>query len=221
MTPTDEEIFELLIREGLLTVHTTMPGEIVSYDPTQRRCTVQPHFKRVWEDGAAEPINPIENVPVVFPGGGGFKITWPLRKGDGVKIDFSERSLDIWLSKGGLVDPADDRLFDLTDAIVTPSLEDFVNTSGGASEDLTLEHEGGTKIRMTPAGKVAIENGAGAELLTQLSDGLAQLRKVCSTLSGSVTPTAAGPAPLSSAGQFVSMALEIAQIKALVDTLKE
>jgi hypothetical protein len=99
---------------------------VTSYDAGKRRASVQPLIRRGYLDEAGkrqtELLPIVNNVPVVFLGSGGARIKFPVRPGDTVLLLFAEASLDLWLAKGGEVDPGDDRRFSLSDGIAIPGL---------------------------------------------------------------------------------------------------
>ncbi len=103
-------------------IHTSMPGVIVSYNPTTMTAVVQPALQgiRTLMDGTRQPvtISPIQDVPVHFPGGGGHIFTFPVQRGDECLIMFSERSIDNWHQHGGVQQPSDWRMHDINDAFV-------------------------------------------------------------------------------------------------------
>lgn len=49
----------------------------------------------------------------------------PVAVGDTGLLIFSDRSLDVWLATGGIVDPGDDRRHALSDAVFVPGLRPF------------------------------------------------------------------------------------------------
>jgi hypothetical protein len=112
------------IEGRLFDVHTGLPARVVSFDPSTQRADVQPLLQRVMVDEDENPttvtIPVITNVPIQYPSGAGWSITWPLAPGDIVYLTFSERSLDEWLvaPPGNLVTPAQARKFDLSDAVI-------------------------------------------------------------------------------------------------------
>ncbi len=56
------------------------------------------------------------NVPVYFPSGGGFTLTFPIAKGDECIVLFNDRNIDDWVTHGAGLPPATGRLHDLSDA---------------------------------------------------------------------------------------------------------
>jgi hypothetical protein len=132
-----------LFTNKLKDLHTALPGRVEAYDKATQKANIKPLIKSDYFDDQdvriIESLPVITNVPVVFPGAGDFRITFPINKGDTVLIIFSEGSLDKWLSKGGEVDPAIYSRHELTDAIAIPGLRDFVNTTASHETAMVLE----------------------------------------------------------------------------------
>ena len=59
---------------------------------------------------------------MVFPGGGGWSITFPVSKGDEALVVFASRCIDDWWQSGGVGIQPDLRMHDLSDgfAIIGP-----------------------------------------------------------------------------------------------------
>lgn len=55
----------------------------------------------------------------------GASLVLPVAKGDTGLLIFCDSSLDVWLARGGLVDPLDDRHHSLSDAVFIPGLRPF------------------------------------------------------------------------------------------------
>jgi hypothetical protein len=116
------------IRESLdyyfTMVHTSLPGVVSEYNASTRRAIVQPSLKRRAGNKEYVPLPLLVDVPVIFPGTKKWTIHFPLEKGDGVAVYFSERSLDVWKDMGqdDIEDP-DPRRFDLCDAYCVPGLQ--------------------------------------------------------------------------------------------------
>lgn len=109
------------IKAALLDVHTALPGIIINFDPDTRTATVQPAIKRFFlhpETGEQVPTNlpPCVDVPVYFPSGGGFELTFPVTAGDHCLLIFAERCIDAWFATGKPSEPDDYRQHDLSDA---------------------------------------------------------------------------------------------------------
>jgi hypothetical protein len=125
-TPTLAEVIGDAIDFRLRNTHVMLPGKVLDYDSGSQTATVMPLLKSPVVDryGFVQTISkpPISHVPVVFPGGGGFRLTFPIQANDTVSLIFSDQSLDLWKSYGGEVDPIDLRIHDIGDCIAFPGL---------------------------------------------------------------------------------------------------
>jgi hypothetical protein len=224
--PSLEDVILLAVRSELAKVQTSIPGRILTYDREKQRAQIQTSIRGRYENPETEELEsylppPIPNVPVQFPSGGGFSITWPLKKNDDVRLAFCSRSIDEWLTSGSADnEPTDLRRFDLTDAVAIPGIRSFRNSLDGTEDNaLVLQHESGIKIRVLDNGRITIENSSG-ELLEQISAGLGELATLCTDLGSSVTATAGGPQPLSNAALFIATGQRVNVLKSIVDALK-
>lgn len=114
-----------LVRAEVARVRTCIPAQVVDYNHTTQRATVQICVRYAYrnEDGeVVQERNPtLGDVPVMFPGGSGYAVTFPLSAGDEVLLLVSERSIDEYLQTGARdCTPRDLRRFSLTDAVVLP-----------------------------------------------------------------------------------------------------
>ncbi len=168
-------------------IHTCLPGKVESFDFRTRKASIKPLIKRPYLDGNPQALPVIPGVPVLFPWGGTGSLTFPMQRGDTGAIFFTERAMEVWLSRGGDAAPGDPRMFDITDAIFIPGLAPF-NVSGPAEdgESLLLKF-GAVKFRMN-GGKLAIGK-TGAELL----DIIDQLMGALITTTVPTVPAVAQP----------------------------
>lgn len=169
------EIINNAIWSNLNNLHTALPGIVKAYDPTTNKATIQPALNKAFLSGEM-PMPILENVPIMFPGGTDFNITYPINVNDYVLLIFVERSIDLWLSVGGQVTPRDPRKFDISDAIAIPGLQPFNSDfSERNNEDFTINYAGSSiiigsdgAIQIKTSTTVAIGN-ATTELLNVVS----------------------------------------------------
>lgn len=166
-SPELTEILDRVQSAAASRVYVATPAKVERFDAAKRQIDAQPLIKDgyVDEDGVRQTeIRPvIPNVPVVYPTGGGFTVTWPLSIGDGVLLVFSRDSLDKWLAVGGMVDPNDDTKHNFVDAIAIPGLLDFQTAAGKAAV--------GTCIQIGSASGATFQGAAlGADLKTYLDN---------------------------------------------------
>ncbi len=125
-SPTLAEILNAL-RDGIMRdARVSLPGRVESFDAESNTADVQPMVKETVEndDGTTSQVSlPIlTGVPIMFPSGGGLRITFPIAKGDTVLLVFADRSIDAFLAQGAESSPADQRRHSLSDAVAIPSL---------------------------------------------------------------------------------------------------
>jgi hypothetical protein len=143
------DAIRLTVREILKMVHTGMPGRVVSFDSAKQTAKVQPAIKRIWI-GDDEDDDPVEaalpecpDVPVYFPGGGGYVLTFPVAPGDDCLLVFAERAIDFWWEKGGVQKPSEFRMHDLSDGFAfvgfRPKPNVVADFAVGACELRTLD----------------------------------------------------------------------------------
>lgn len=195
---TPPDIFRNSVLSVLSGVNTSLPGIIVDYDPSTNKATIQPALNKNYVSGV-KPMPILENVPVMFPGGSNFNITFPLKKGDYVLLIFVQRSMDLWLSVGGQVTPNDPRKFDISDAIAIPGLQpftgDFSNTSG-INFEISF---GGSKISISPTGEIQIKTDSTVAIGTTTTELLNIVSQLMTLLQGATVMGTAFGGPLNPA----------------------
>jgi len=121
---TTEELLELVLDHRLRGLHTSMPGQVQSYDAASQTADILPQLKRQIPDGdggfTVEDLPVLPGVPVCFPRGGGCFVSFPLQKGDFVLVVFAERAIGNWRQKGQASNPGDLRMHPLAGAQAIP-----------------------------------------------------------------------------------------------------
>lgn len=117
-----EDIYAVMryAMEGLRTeIQTSIPAIIQSFDPDKRTCTAQPaiRYQMTNYDNTKKwvtlPI--IVDIPVIFPSGGGYTLTFPIKQGDECLLVFASRCIDAWWYSSGVQNQDDIRFHDYSD----------------------------------------------------------------------------------------------------------
>ena len=219
LSPTLAEVIVKAIEARIFDLHTGLPARVLSYDPDSQSAEVQPLLNRVFLNADQEletlEIPPLKNVPVQYPAGNGWHISYRLAAGDVVYLTFAERSLDKWLDTAGVltVDPADSRKHDLSDAIAIPGIRTRSAAVPDPGDDLVLGKEDGSiEVRLSPtqiavnAGGTTIivrddgtvDLGDGATQAAVLGDALDTWLTTSLTVSTAFGPSGPSTIPLSS-----------------------
>lgn len=97
-----------LFRAGL---YVGRPCRVDAVDTAKGTVDVVPMLTDNYTDDSDETVNfalpIIPAIPVLFPEGGDFVDTWPIKKGDQGWILFADRSIDQWQQLGNKGDPVD------------------------------------------------------------------------------------------------------------------
>jgi hypothetical protein len=202
----------------LYDVHTAMPAKIVALKGNAM-CDIQPLLQRKYKDGSLKPLPVIQDVPVVHPRGADYWVKLPIAVGDTGLAVFSERSLDTWAQTGGMVDPADPRRHDLSDAVFIPGLYAKAAPLSGAAADMVL-HNGAAEITVKKPGKFKFAKVGGDEVLALLVQITDKLSTLSDTLSKDTTNTIFGPMKLNSFSQYTTLKTDIDELKTKLEALK-
>jgi hypothetical protein len=205
-TPTLEQVILDGVDSKLANLNVSMPAIITEYDPATQKCSVQPCIKRKYDDGTIVNLPIISNVPVAFPRAGKAFISLPIKKDHTVLLVVSQRSIDIWLGQGGVVEANDPRKHDLSDAVAIAGVYPFNDNANASANNLRIENDV-AQFDLLPNGKFIIKNkSSGQELLTLFEE-------LLDALLAAKTNTIYGPQPLVPPTLFTN-------IKTKLDTLK-
>lgn len=186
-TPTLEEVLRLALADTQSKLHVSLPGSIESYDVATQTATVKPLIKDSFiteeNEDVVEPLPVINNVPIVFPRGGGFFITFPLAKGDHVHLVFNERSIDKFQSsEGGDTDPVDIRMHNLSDAVAYVGFyPDSKALADAHANNMVLGKDGSTQIHIVD-GKIELGEEGSADKVSLDSRVQTELARIKSDL---------------------------------------
>lgn len=140
---------------------TAIPGIIQSYDATALTVQVQPAIQILYtgptQQSQFENLPVLPDVPVVFPRGGGYELTFPIQAGDECLIVFSSRCIDNWQTQGGIQNQYELRLHDLNDgfAIVGPWSQKTKISNVSTTTVQLRSDDGKTYAELNSKGKTA------------------------------------------------------------------
>jgi hypothetical protein len=167
-----------------------LAGFVDRIPPDLQLATVELALRETYEDAEGarrvQAIPTIPEVPVLWPGGGGYGLACPLAAGDTVLVVFVDRNVDAWMSSGALSTPADDRRHALTDAVAIPILRPRAKP---------LDHADASKLRLGQ-----LDGGGGSVYALVRVDKLeAELKTLKDAISNAVAvPNDGGAAALAS-----------------------
>lgn len=173
-------------------IWTAMPAIIQSVDLVKMTCVCQLAIQGRYEDQFGNikwaNIGVLQDVPIVFPSGGLFNITFPLVPGNEVLVVFASRCIDSWWQSGGFENkPMEYRMHDLSDGFAIPGIRSQPSVIDSISTtDLEIRNNGRTiYFSLGSDGKFGFK-GQSTDLKTVL-DTLNNDLKTFATACGSAT----------------------------------
>jgi len=177
-------------------IWTAIPGIVQAFDPVKQTCEVQPTIRFKITDPALqtyksptlvmdpsgqfawEQMPKLLDCPVVFPGGGGVTLTFPLAVGDEVLVVIASRCIDGWWQQGGIQNQALARMHDLSDGFVIPQVR--------SQKRIFTVSTNGAQLR-TDDGAVAVELNPTTKAVKVTTTGDAEVTAANIKLNGAVT----------------------------------
>lgn len=163
-------------------LRVALPGIIQSFDPASITAVVQPAIRYIERDNdgnkSTKDYPLLVDVPVVFPRGGGCTLTFPIKEGDECLVIFADRCIDFWWQSGGIQEPVDGRMHDLSDAFCIVGPQSQAKKISGISTT-------SAQLR-TDDGSAFIEVSAGGDI-TATTAGNATINAPEIILNGNVT----------------------------------
>lgn len=157
-------VLERVMTSALRAAWSTLPGIVQAVDFTKLTCTVQPAIREVQLGEEGERVNVdlplLVDVPLVYPQGGDWILTFPVKNGDECLVLFADRCIDAWWQSGGVQGQIEFRQHDLTDgfALVGVRSQPRVLDPVVDAECVQLRSEDGKNmISMSPDGVVSAQ----------------------------------------------------------------
>lgn len=148
-------------------MHTAFPGRIEKYDFTTQKAEVKPLIKHRYRNGDEQELPKISDVPVVFMRTLEAYVILPVKKGSTVLVICAERSMDNWLSQGGIASPGLTHQFSLSDAIAIPGLFPFTEASPVSADDVLEMRYKGVGVQITADGDVKVGGASFKKLVNE------------------------------------------------------
>jgi Phage protein Gp138 N-terminal domain len=150
--PTLAQILKQAIDNRLLDVHTALIAKIESYEAEKQLVDVAPVLRRNIQTGDGdwvyESLPVLCDVPVLFPRGSDFFISFPIQPGDFVQLIFNESGTEEWLSSKAPSIVCNQR-FSLEGAVAIPGVYPLNKTLSGAhAKNLVLGKDKGIQIHI-------------------------------------------------------------------------
>lgn len=188
------DIIQGHINKTLAQMYTTMPAKVEKVYKVENSTVVdvQP-LLNITSAGGVLKENILQEVPIVWPSGGGFRITCPIEVGDNVLLHFSMKGLSGWKNSQGKQPTTDTykRRFNKNDAFAVPSIHPFSEGKEVDNEAMSLGSDT-VEIRITKEGTIELGEGASEKLIlgdTFINNFLAHTHTYVDSVGTAATPT--------------------------------
>ena len=143
---------------------TALPAFVVSYNMDAGTIVAQPTVSLKYVNALNQTLTinlpPLPDVPVCFPHGGGFSLTFPIQLGDECLIIFASRCIDGWWAYSGIQQQVEPRMHDLSDgfAIMGPRSKPKAISQSGLSDSAVQlrKDDGSSYIQIDTSGDITI-----------------------------------------------------------------
>jgi Phage protein Gp138 N-terminal domain len=201
--PELREAIDAILADFRTSLHTSFPARVTRYDVAAQTVDVQPALRReepTGGDGESytfDPLPPLYGVPVLWPRGGGFAVTFPLAEGDWVLVHCAEQSTAPWRQRGqapsppGLNDP-----HGLNGCVAIPGwYPDVQRLAYVSPTDYELRRDNGeVLLRATPEGELELGGGFAEARLLAIAEKVEHELDAISTTLNSLIGGSSAPA---------------------------
>lgn len=171
-------------------IWTAFPAIVEGVNLGAMTCTCVPAIKGVAEDEnqniSFETMPVLLDVPIVFPSAGGFTLSLPIAAGDEVLVVIANRCIDSWWQNGGIQQPIEFRMHDLSDGFAIPGPRSQPRVASGLSSTNArlVNDSGSVYIEITPGGAINMKAPGDVTITGNLK------------VTGEVTAQSAGASPI-------------------------
>lgn len=186
---------------------TQLPARVTDVSEYQSKniISVVPVIDMLHSDGQINECPEIFNVPVINPSAGGGLLSFPIKVGDTVWVQFSMRGIDEWLEGNGeSVTETTMRCHDMSDAVAVIGMYTKTSHLQPDPNDVVLKFKGNSlrlkddgNVEIITKSKYSVTNDA-EELIAVLSDALAEI-------AASTVNTTYGITPLNNKSQILGI----------------
>ena len=188
--------FQALLAGHQAGIFTALPGIYQGAGKGNQTANVKAAIKGkvlnqsgAWEDREM-PL--LINLPICWPGGGGFQLTFPLASGDEGLIVFAQRCIDSWWQSGGVQSQAELRMHDISDGFFIPAMLSQSKAPSTAASTSTVQlrsADGATYIEVASGNVVNVHSAGGCNITGPVNITGAATITGALTLGGTISGT--------------------------------
>ncbi len=178
-TPGLTRVMRFALNQYMKSVNTSLPGLIETYDRGRRRADVRIAIPVVDTEGNQIDRGVVPNVPVVFPAGGGYSMTFPMRRDDPVLLVFCQRGIGGFKKAHAKAPPDGQGFFSQRDAVAIAGFGP-VGLTPVSEDGLSIQNDDGTTsividgdgLRIVTDGRASMQNEDGTTSISIDAEGI-------------------------------------------------
>lgn len=159
-----DDVLSLVGRKLLMEKDDMLPARIISWNPDTNRAQIEIMYQTTMTSGEMHQMSAPAEVPVQFPGGGGFILVFPLKEGSLGWIKAADRDMSLFFQSYDVQPGNTPRIHCFEDGIFIPDVMHAFNMSNG--DGISIQTTDGANAVTVTSSSAVMKVGAATLTLT-------------------------------------------------------
>lgn len=159
-----DDVLSLVGRKLLMEKDDMLPARIISWNPDTNRAQIEIMYQMTMTSGEMHQLSAPAEVPVQFPGGGGFILVFPLKEGSLGWIKAADRDMSLFLQSYDVQPGNTPRIHCFEDGVFIPDVMHAFKMSNG--EGISIQTVDGANAVTVTKDSAIMKVGAATLTLT-------------------------------------------------------
>lgn len=159
-----DDVLSLVGRKLLMEKDDMLPARIISWNPDTNRAQIEIMYQTTMTSGEMHQMSAPAEVPVQFPGGGGFILVFPLKEGSLGWIKAADRDMSLFLQSYDVQPGNTPRIHCFEDGVFIPDVMHAFKMSNG--DGISIQTTDGANAVTVTSSSVVMKVGAATLTLT-------------------------------------------------------
>lgn len=159
-----DDVLSLVGRKMMMEVDDMLPAKVIKWDAVTNRAQIEILYQVTMTSGDMHQLSAPAEVPVQFPGGGGFMLVFPLKEGSLGWIKATDRDMSLFLQSYDAQPGNTPRIHCFEDGVFIPDVMHAFTMSNG--NGISLQTTDGANAVTITASSAIMKVGAATLTLT-------------------------------------------------------